>query len=427
MDAVAGPSVFVKYRRFRSLFVMQMRLWKKEPIKFYYKYPFARRGKMRAETSSGSKRTFKTLRTGFLGLVGVIAVYYALLFIFGIKYLNPQYYGSYFYAWRVNFADKLMTHGRYKLIKKNEHPETEDRKRFYRISQDKEGPYLIRFDRPEHFPRGHEHQFSLNFPAYEDFLKVRERFIVESEGLQENMKLEHSDLMEQMKKEKGGLFFASYSGKSVEEMMRILFPNNNADRNPWFDVSNILIRAVSRIMSQDEKDREGYLFDGSEVGDDLMKDIREGLDALDRSAGDGDALLSEKISDADIKNFFINNGRVSGTPQETFAYSRLYYLFNFLTAGIEFKSEKLAGLRGDGESSNEFREARMDYVANVFARIFASIYPNQHKKDVSNIGVLEKVRNYYSPKMTVDPEKEVDDADLELVRESFSRSSRISA
>ncbi|WEL38516.1 hypothetical protein PFJ87_07g00720 [Encephalitozoon hellem] len=385
---------------------------------------------MRAESGGGSKKTFKTMKLGFMGLIGMVIVYYVLLFIFGIKYLDPQYYGSYFYAWRVNFADKLMTHGRYKLIKKNEHPDTEDRKKFYGISQDESGPYLIRFDRPEHFPRGHEHQFTLNFPAYKDFLKIRERFIVETEGLQEDMNLSHSDLMDRMKKKKegGGMYFADYRGKSVREMQNILFPNNNEEKNPWFGVSNILIKTISSIMSSDEEKRKGYLFNGEKVGDDLMKNIRDALEALDEGTEEGEVLLSESISDSDINKFFINSGRVSATPHETFAYSRAYYLFNFLTAGIEFKSPSLAEMRsGSSEDDNEFREARMDYVANLFARIFSSIYPNQHRKDVSSIGTLEKIRNYYSPKMVVDEKKEVDEADLDLVQKSFSNTSTVPA
>ncbi|ADM11811.1 uncharacterized protein Eint_070470 [Encephalitozoon intestinalis ATCC 50506] len=383
---------------------------------------------MRTESNSGSKGTFKTMKLGFLGLVGMVVVYYVLLFIFGIKYLDPEYYGSYFYAWRVNFADKIMTHGRYKLIKKNEHPDTEDRKKFYKISQDETGPYLIRFDRPEHFPRGHEHQFTLNFPGYEDFLKMRERFIVESEGLQSEMDLSHSDLIDRMKKKKegGGQFLAEYKGKSIEEMKSILFPKNNEEKNPWFEVSNILINAISNIMSDKAEDREGYLFDGEKIGDKMMKDIRSALEELDSRAEDEDEKLSEKISDSDINNFFINNGRVSATPHETFAYSRIYYLFNFLTAGIEFKSQKLADLR-EGEDENEFREERMNYVANLFARIFSSIYPNQHRKDVSSIGVLEKIRNYYSPKTVVEEKKEVDEEDLNLIKDKFSTSSRVPA
>lgn len=384
---------------------------------------------MRTDSGSGSKATFKTLKAGFMGLGAVIVVYYVLLFTFGVKYLDPEYYGSYFYAWRVNFADKLMTHGRYKLVKKNEHPDTEDRRRFYSMAQEDGGAYLIRFDWPEHFPRGFEHQFSLNFPGYKEFLAMRERYIVATEGQEEMLSVGHEELVKEMKTRKEGnaLFFADWRGKSVNEVIGALFPQRNASGNPWFEVSKVLQKAVSNIMSGDEARRAGYLFDGEDVGPELMADIKKALKAFDGLEEEGESPLSSRIGDDEIRAFFVNNGRVSATPYETFAYSRVYYLFDFLTAGIEFKCEKLASLQGDEERNNEFREARMGYVANVFARVFASIYPNGHSKDVSDAGTLERIRNYYSPKMTVDKEKEVDDADMELVRQSFEEPSKVPA
>lgn len=364
---------------------------------------------MKTEVSNSSKLTSRIVKTGLFGALWFGLIYYGLLFVFGVKYLNPEYYGSYFYAWRLNFADKIMTHGRYKLIKKNEHPNTPDREEFYKIAQ--EGPaYLIRFDRPEHYPREFDQQFSLMFPAYENFLKLRQNYIVETEGLKSELDVSVGDLTKKAKTkgEAKPMYFADAKGKSVDEMMEILFPNSNEDNNPWFEMSGILIDVISNILDS----KPGYLFDGKVVGNRLMDDIRKGLKALE---------LEDKVSDRDINDFFIRNGRVSGTAQERFAYSRLYYLFYFLTAGVEFKSDSLAKIESsaaDQKSLQEFYEARMMYVANIFARIFSSIYPNGNSKDVSKIGVWEKFRNYYSPSRAPKSDS-VEQSDIDLIKTSF--------
>lgn len=359
------------------------------------------------DVNKDSKLTSKLVRLGAFGVLASIVTYFGLLYIFGVNNLNSAYYGSYFYAWRLRYADKMLLQ-RYKFIKPNEHPDTEDRKAFYSLVQDpKGGAYLTRFNRPEHIPRESDFQFSLMFPGYESFLKMRQNYIVETEGLEDKLKLTGEDLVEEVKnrKESERLYFSNYPRKSVDDVMKVMFPEG--DGNKWFEVSGILIRVVSNILNEDAD----YSFDGSSVSSKLMSDIREGLDALDM----------KDVSDTDINNFFINNGRVSASPVETFAYSRLYYLFYFLTSGIDFEAEHLTKLEeslDDPKKKQEFYEARMMYVANIFARIFSSIYPNGNTKTTANAGWGEKLRGYFSPYTTAEKDL-IEEGDIKKIRKEF--------
>lgn len=367
---------------------------------------------MKTEANNNSKLTFRILKTGLLLALVSTVVYFGLLYVFGVKYLKEDYYGSYFYAWRLRYADKIMTHGRYKYIKKNEHPEEDDRKDFYKIAQDEDGKaYLTRFDRPEHYPREFDYQFTLLklIPTYKDFLEIRQNYIVETEGLQDKLKLSGEDLKKEVKdrKENEHRFFTDAPEKSVDDMVKILFPSDNVDKNPWSGVCPILMSTISSILGNDKD----YFFDGKEASPKLVDAINKGLKALD----------VKELSSDKIHKFFINNGRVSASPVETFIYSRLYYVFYFLTSGMEFEADFLSDLKksaSDEKGKQKFYEGRMMYVANMFARIFSSLYPNKNNKDVSNIKYGEKFRNYYSPHRTVesDPIKE---SDLDLIKKNF--------
>ncbi|KAM0671508.1 hypothetical protein OCOL_001627, partial [Ordospora colligata] len=381
------------------------------------------RGIMSGEGARKPTTMYGMLRMAFIGIAVGVGIYYVLLFLFGVAFLDPEYYGSYMYAWRVNYADKPMTHGRYKLINELDYPSTEERQKFYELAQGRvetiDGvskevgdAYLIRFNRPEHYPRGFDHQSSLNFNEYGSFLKLREKFICESENLKVDESLTNEQLKDMMKSKKtvgGEMFFSGYKGKSIDYMMNTL-PESKTD--PWYEVGCALINAVSGILSLDADKRVKYMFDGAKVGEGLRADIKAGLSALKepRSKETGEILSDEQIYKV-IDEFFVHNGRVCASPYETYAYSRMYYMFNFLTAGLEFS---VPNFKGSDKESNEFREARMEYVANIFARIMSSVYPNGHNKDVSEIGFIEKLRNKFSPMMNVDAKKEVAEDDLEL-------------
>ncbi|KAH9411926.1 hypothetical protein HK407_02g03710 [Ordospora pajunii] len=393
-----------------------------------YKFCFSAGVIMSVEGARKPATMYGMLRMAFIGIAVGVGIYYVLLFLFGVVFLDPEYYGSYMYAWRVNYADKPMTHGRYKLINELDYPSTEERQKFYELAQGRvekaDGvskevgeAYLIRFNRPEHYPRGFDHHSSLNFSEYESFLKLREKFICESENLKVDESLTHAQLRDMMKTKKtvgGEMFFSDYKGKSIDYMMNTLPESKN---DPWYEVGCALINAVSGILSLDADRRVKYMFDGTKVGEGLRADIKAGMSALNEPASKESGEQLDKV----IDEFFVHNGRVCASPYETYAYSRMYYMFSFLTAGLEFS---VPNFKESDKESNEFREARMEYVANIFARIVSSVYPNGNKKDVSDIGLVEKLRNKFSPMMSVDAEKEVSEADLELVRRSFEEAAK---
>lgn len=375
---------------------------------------------MRTENNK-SKLMPRLIKSGVFVGVSCVVMYFGLLYVFGVRNLDPDYYGSYFYVWRVKHADKIMTHGRYKLIKTNEHPDTPERRDFYKFAQ--EGPsYLIVFDRPEHFPREFAYQFSLMFDEYEDFLRMRQNYIVGTEDAGDKVSFEHSELLEEVKnrKESDAQFFRDASGKSVSEIMSLMFPAGRSEKNAWFGVSESLMSLIVKILSGNKE----YYFDGHHASSKLKSDIIEGMSGLS---------VSRDITGEQIDKFFVDNGRVSVSPVGTFAYSRLYYVFYFLTAGMPLHGSGVDnGSRPGTEASvkevQKFNEARMMYTAHMFARIFSQLYPYRHMKDTSEVGIWKKLRNSFSPHGRLDSDP-VDSRDLELVREEFSSylSSRVSS
>lgn len=361
---------------------------------------------MKTETKNSSKLVSRLIKTALTGAVGALVVYYGLLFIFGVKYLDSDYYGSYFYAWRVENADKQML-GMYKLVKRNEHPDTEDRRVFSNMVQSESSPHYIQSNYAEHFPRGFAHQFSLNFPTYKPFLEMRTKYIEGTDGLDTNVSYKDMTKSAKDRKDKDLRFFADNVGKisSIEAVQDMMF----SDNNPWREASNILMKIVVNILGG----APGYKFDGQEVGDELSSDIKEMAKVL----GMGEKVQAGHI---DVDAFFLHNGKVSATPFETLAYSRMYYLFYFLTSTIDFEGvKKPADLSGD-KQVQEYREKRMLYVAHLFARVVASVYPNKHTQGKKDVGFWKKVRNFYSPLRVVkrDP---VLETDVATVKDAFSQ------
>jgi len=308
--------------------------------------------------------------------------------------------------------------GRYKFVKVNEHPDTVERQEFYKFAQGEQA-YLVEFDRPEHVPRESQHQYTLSFETYPDFLDMRRNYVIGTEGLdlpEDVMDIEKAKAEMKKRSEGEKLFFGTAPGMLVEDMFAMLFPGGST--NPWFDVATMLGGLVLGVL---DEDNQIYFFDGKKASPQLMDMCKKMLSA----AGIDD------VSDEQINEFFLKHGRVSAPPWLTFAYSRAVYTFLFMTGGADFNSTspQLKGMHEtwdaapEGAEKNKLQqkyfEARGLHVMHVFAAIFARLYPNGRKVDMGNTGVFEKIRNAFSPSRTVSPDP-VTDGDIEVVREYLS-------
>ncbi|KAK0039170.1 hypothetical protein Bpfe_031386 [Biomphalaria pfeifferi] len=356
---------------------------------------------MKTETKNSSKFLSRFIKTAVFGSVAVFVAYYGLLYLFAVRYLDPEYYGSYFYAWRLEYADKQML-GMYKFVKPNEHPATQDRKDFSLKVQSEESSHLIATNYPEHFPRGFDQQFSLDNAAYKGFLEMRDNYI---KATSPEANLSYADMVKQAssRKERDLKYFADSPGKSIDEIRSELFPTPGENR--WEKATRTLMKIVGNILHN----ADGYKFDGKELGEEMTDDIMSMLTDLEMDM--------TKITEDHVDAFFVHLGKVCATcatPRKTFAYSRAYYAFYFLTSGIDFQGVKRPS---DADKMQSYYKERMLYVAHLFARVVAHIYPNKHKVG-DDAGFWKKIRNFYSPLRKVKKDV-VLDSDITLLRDTI--------
>jgi len=194
-------------------------------------------------------------------------------------------------------------------------------------------------------------------------------------------------------------------GKSIDDMVSILFPDGNKEKNPWHGVSRILAKVWVNVASG----TEGYSFDGAVIGAPMMADIMNGVKALG---------MEDVVDEEAVNNFFLRNGQVATTSAQSIAYSSLYTLNLFLNGGYEFDGLSRPADTSDAKEMLKFEKSYMLRSAGVFSYLFSMVYPGPSQEEP---GMFARMRKSYSPKSDFEP-SDAYKQDVQRIKESFERS-----
>jgi hypothetical protein len=369
---------------------------------------------MKAEANN-SKRIIRIVKYSIIAALMAVVANYVMRVTFSIAKIDGGKYGRYFYVWRRMSADNLMINGRYKFIKKNTQPDTEEFREFLRLAQEGKDAYYLKTGLPDHFPREFNFQHSLYFSGLEDFLKMRDNYIFASDATLNRKELE-DNIEDTIKKAKesgksGKSFFLPLPRRmsAMRVINDVLF--KGMEKSGWRDVAVKLREGLADLLDEKKTKKKYSVGNDGKPNDALVGDIITCL----KDVGVRDKYCKAEV----VENFFVDNGRVRAKPYYTYAYSRAYYLFYFLTGGVEFKADKGKDLSAmDEKEKNEYAKERMDYVARMFTHAMANLYPNGYKEPEKHSFLSWKwIRAHYSPTSALKKKDEepLDKSDIETV------------
>ncbi|KAF7682549.1 hypothetical protein TCON_2231 [Astathelohania contejeani] len=306
------------------------------------------------------KKGFPYFKVSMIVLIVALIVAGCTKYYFSFYAINKFLYADAFLAWRLLKSDDMMIQSYYRYIKDNTYdPDTDEGKKIKEFVDMAQGKDRMLLDgHPEHFPRPAKYYYTLNFAANKNFLDLRKKFVDE-----DGVKLNKDHYKGEAQVREKDLKY--YDNVKSEAAVKILTDDDNFKK--IFDSFKTLI-----INAIDGKYK---------IDDDVPNNLVEDSKKLCQDAGHDD------IQETDIKNFYINCGRVESSAMELFVYSRLFYLFYFMTLPVE-------DLVISDEHKNKYKNegaSRMFTVAACWAEIFSKIYkygPGSISKPEANEGSI---------------------------------------
>ncbi|KAF9763306.1 Spore wall protein 9 [Nosema granulosis] len=348
---------------------------------------------MTTKPNKTSSFTFRLFKWSAFILVAAFILYPALqvLTVFFGK-INPKLRARVFMSYRVKYADPMMLNGRYKSIKENAYPTDPLRVKFNKIAQDKKTGVLTKYPYPEHFPREPEWNFTLCDEAYYLHWNVRVNVCKFLENNPQDNPLNLVKLKDGAKVDK---YFRQYPKMTDQEYKELFTGVDNKDGKGWGNAATSFIDLLLNII---EKPNE-YTVEEDKVSEKLENELIEFIEKL----GYEDFKSDDKKKQ--IKEFFIKYGEAYPTVFHSAIYSRCFYFFMFLTINGEFDFSEIEK-KADGKLSEmkieEYNKRAMSIMANVFAQIFAKVYQESWKYELTDANFREKITQWFGPKQKVD-------------------------
>lgn len=314
-----------------------------------------------------NKWSFPYVKAIVIPLLSGIVLYFGLKLYYGLFVADPQYYANYFYNWRINHADPLMTTETYKDLPPNAYSKKRPEQRAMaeyvamaqgtpvakgKPSREREG--LLNMGFVEHLPRGnlhyHTHSNKVGFIYNEMYLRFRKSVI---------LAIKSEDL---------------YGGK-VRKTNHFVIDEKKRES---FDVVEILkshLYVANFIVSLES------LLDYMYKHEDIHSNKTSHAEFLERSRSLVKAGACNKdfsVSDDRIQEFIKNNGTISVAPQESFFYSRGFYAFQLATLKVDL----------EGISAKEGPKRALT-VARIYAKILTSAFEKPLLKD-PKVGFMKR-------------------------------------
>lgn len=331
-------------------------------------------------------KSFFFLKFTLIGsLVAAIAWLSGIIIFGSFVDLNPKLYSRTFMAWRTKGGDAALFEGRYKGYKKNDYPSNDKFVEFLDLAQNEEG-LIITGNYPLHAPRGPEKLFTLidEKKRVEDLWRIEFNVKCRLEGKKTKDEVEafRNKAMEAMNKTKiyDQEFKSKYFVTNPEITDKEIKGFFTVDGKPsvWMKASKPFLQILNKLVAN----KEDYKFVNGKVSDSLFSDIKKFMEPL---GYDADKYKTE------INNFFLNMATVKATPFETFAYSRLFNLFTFLTINHKFDYKS----KIDESEKNKTHEIHSNERAGIFALIFSNVYEEGYKYELTDPTLKERFSKWF--------------------------------